>query len=452
MCGIYGILSRRKVGFMPAELDVLNQMAILTQLRGIHSSGCFAVDCNTPKTQARIIKCLGPSSFLPYEKGWESWWKFVSEKAGTVVGHGRFATRGSITKKNAHPFTRNHITMVHNGTISSGIDKEHEEEVDSAGLCNQIASLGIKDALNKINGAYAVILQDAQTGLIHFVRNYERPLAFIESNDAIYIMSEKEALSYLYSRSPIPAPGSVKSCEGNTLYTFDPETKNLTTEPLKETFSYAGYSKSSYYENYQNKYTRSSVGKPPTVVEITPPQTNTTAKPTYNPGALIQFKVQHKIDPSNDEKEFMYVGKDEEGNTVYFKTSVENDKAINQIGIGTCITSKWVPTKGSWVYQVKTRTINWDTSLGEEEDEELLTAEGELIPKSVWVNLTETENCCCCMEPVHPDDNEKTMVWEHGNGTYKMVCATCLSSHIFPVTEPKDALTQYDQLRARLLS
>jgi hypothetical protein len=147
----------------------------------------------------------------------------------------------------------------------------------------------------------------------------------------------------------------------------------------------------------------------------------------------------------------MYVGKDEEGCTIYFKSALVRDDLINKIGVGTCVSSKWVSSQKAWVYQVKARTITWDQKLAEEE-EELLTVEGELIPKSVWKKLTETDNCAVCMEPVHPDDNEKTMVWEHGHGTYKMVCHSCLTQNLFPVTDPKETLQQYDHLRARLLS
>jgi hypothetical protein len=64
-------------------------MAIMTQLRGMHNSGVFAVDKKKPEAAAKIVKTIGPSHNLAYEKGFSAWQDFVSKNAGAIVGHGR---------------------------------------------------------------------------------------------------------------------------------------------------------------------------------------------------------------------------------------------------------------------------------------------------------------------------------------------------------------------------
>lgn len=488
MCGIYAILNKKASSLSASDLDVFSQMAILTQLRGIHNSGVFALDGSKPKASAKILKCIGPSGNLIYEKGWEAWWKYAGESASALVGHGRHATVGKITKANAHPFKHEHITMVHNGTIRGGLDKEHEAEVDSHQLCKQMAADGIEEALRKAFGAFAVVAHDEEKGQLFIVRNSERPLHYIEGANKIYIMSEQHALDYLYKRSAAVQHGTIKEFLANQVYIFDFESGELAQEGnvVKKPVVY----KPSYKEF---PFRHESGGS----------STNSSSKGTtfpalkYPTGSPIVFEVKRILDPLPDTKDYTYLCLDPYGNTVFFKTDKRDEKLIDSAGIGVCCFSKLVPENNRWIYQVRFREIKWKpaddiptpdhevciacggtgkNSKGhvcqacdgtgfrkapqakplalegpnyaadeEEEDEDLvLMQDGDVFPKSRWLDLCKSSTCSICRESVSPEDNEETLVWENG-GQMKMICKHCIKEHMH------DTARSYSSLIARVM-
>lgn len=438
VCGIYAIFTKANNGFTTGDLNVFSEMGILTQLRGSDSSGVFAVDKDKPKATPKIIKVVGPSPFLYYEKNWDAWQRFALNQAVAIVGHGRSATVGKVTKKNAHPFTANHITLVHNGTIRTGLDKSNEDEVDSAQLCAKIAEVGLDKALDSISGAYAIIVHDGKTGLIHIVRNYERPLNYLENKNGFYILSEKNALSYLYQRSPYIAFGEIKEFAPSIVYTFDPHTKQITERPLERS-KYVGY----YIPEYSATEEASAFGwRRKEYTPVTAPEKKETSQElVYRDGARITFRLEYKISAKEGERDNTYVGKDEENNTIFFKSSVPHDEYIGKVGVGEHVGATYVAKTGTWLYQVKARSIKW-----EEDDEDVLVQDGEIIPKSVWKNLCATQTCNVCLERISEEDNEETLVFESGTA-YKMVCKNCLKVNMSTLEE-----TEYNRLVQRLMS
>lgn len=203
MCGIFGIISRTKVGLSSADSDVLKQMMLDTAQRGDDSTGLFITDYQDPKAAPTGVKVVGgPHNIIYNESLWDEVEKYMQRHGGAVIGHGRAATRGSVNAKNAHPFQHEHITLVHNGTLQSGVKYDHTNgiEVDSHGLAVAIAEKGIEEALLGIRGAYAIVVHDQKEGCLYIARNSERPLHIYSSDTRHYIMSEGPFLDVIMAR------------------------------------------------------------------------------------------------------------------------------------------------------------------------------------------------------------------------------------------------------------
>jgi hypothetical protein len=427
MCGIFAILDKTGQGINETDMGVFSQMAIMTQLRGRDNSGVFAVDKKKPESPAKIIKTIGPSHNLGYEKGFPAWKEFVHKHAGVVVGHGRHATVGKIIKANAHPFKSNHITLVHNGTIRSGIDKQHEEDVDSYGLCKQIAADGYVKALQSVNGAFAIVSHDEQQGKIIIARNYERPLAYLENKSAVYIMSHDKALEYLYQLNNVITYGKVESFLPGYLYEFD----------VKEGTLKKG-------ESFERVY---SYGPAPFPVKKVVYQVPTTTPTTtefggkdktlgYKIGDDVIFQVKSIVPPQQGRPAFIYVCADEEGNKVFFKTDKRHDEYIDLWGCGAvCMISR---DNGETVYQIKTRSIEWD-AIAPEEDGHVILSDGEVMEKNKWRSLCEKSQCYICAGPVYENENENTLAFEK-ESNMMLVCSHCMKNNVSLFEKPRRSL------------
>lgn len=474
MCGIYGILDTSGNGFTHPDLDLFSQMAVVTQLRGLHNSGVFAVDKSVPTAPAKIIKTIGTSQNLVYERGFDKWWEFAYQKAGVIIGHGRHATVGKITKTNAHPFNHEHITMVHNGTIRSGLDKEHEADVDSHQLCKQMAADGIEEALKKAFGAFAVVVHDENDGVIKIVRNSERPLHYVETYNKIYIMSEGSALEYLYKRSTLMISGHVKEFTVDKVFIFDVKDKVLRQEGdvTKKTYpvvSYPSYTPSRHVSN---------VGNTPHLSG-----NSDTPKLEYENGDDIKFQVVKILDPLPNDKNYTYMGLDEDSRTVFFKTDSKQENLVNKWFTAPCASARLVPQNKLWIYQVRYREIKEDVEVDlpskdsvvcvacggtglnsrggkchpcngtgylkspqNEEEDLLLTHDGDVVEKSAWRALCQKSSCEICKNAVDIADNEETLVFESQGSVLKMICKHCLKENVTETTRG------YHQLIQRVMS
>jgi hypothetical protein len=204
---------------------VMRQMMVLTSLRGMDSTGIAVI--HDPERAPRTLKMLdGPEGLFmnqAYTKIEEFW-----EKSGVAVfGHGRYATKGKINVRSAHPFTHNHITLVHNGTIHFGLEQEltkADTKVDSHALCIAIAENGIQEGLRRVHGAYAVIVHDAIQKCVYVARNSERPLHSVDLVDKRIIMSEEEALEFLVTRNKLGYDPKIDYFPSEVIYRYDLKT------------------------------------------------------------------------------------------------------------------------------------------------------------------------------------------------------------------------------------
>jgi len=213
MCGIWAVIPRGKTGLYSSDVAIAKQMMLDTVQRGENSTGIFATNYKDPRQMPTGVKVVGgPHNIYANGPLWKELSEWMGYHAGCIIGHGRLATKGKISSKNAHPFQHEHITMVHNGTLTSGYSTgkkgEVDIEVDSHSLAVTMAEEGVLEALGSIKGAYAIIAHDAKEGCLWIARNSERPLFVYTNNDRHFIMSEDDYLTALVERNNLTKHGT----------------------------------------------------------------------------------------------------------------------------------------------------------------------------------------------------------------------------------------------------
>lgn len=198
MCGIIGGAGR----LFKAQEDMVMQLLMLDTQRGPHSTGLLSVAKVTGLPQ--IIKSLGTPWDLFDVPAFDTFWK---RQHKVLLGHNRWATKGKITVRNAHPFSHGNIIGVHNGTLKdqSLLTNHKNFEVDSDNIIHDINQHGAVATIKKLDGAYCLVWFNELLQTINFVRNNERPLFLAKSKDgcSIYWASESWMLNVAASKARV---------------------------------------------------------------------------------------------------------------------------------------------------------------------------------------------------------------------------------------------------------
>lgn len=199
MCGLVGAAG--KLNFKSDK--AIKNLLILDALRGIDSTGIAAVHGETG--EVRVVKQVGnPYDLIEHR----SYLPVINRNNIVVIGHNRWATQGGVSRKTAHPFEFDNIVGAHNGTLTSRYKLEgtiQQFPVDSEQLFNHIDKKGVKDALSKMEGAWALVWWDKTIDTLNFLRNKERPLWMVgnQEGDQIFWASEKWMLEVALDRAEI---------------------------------------------------------------------------------------------------------------------------------------------------------------------------------------------------------------------------------------------------------
>lgn len=196
MCGIVGVISLSKISSIKEKW--FKNALYIDALRGMHSTGILSI--NSAFEPSIIKKALPAGDFLDLKQVD----KLFFGQHRVLLGHNRFASKGAINNRNAHPFTHDHITMVHNGTLTyfNNLKGCKEFTVDSEALCYSLAVDGAKETLEKLQGSFSIVWWDNNEKTMNFIRNEERPMytAFCDNNETIVFASEPEIITWLSSR------------------------------------------------------------------------------------------------------------------------------------------------------------------------------------------------------------------------------------------------------------
>jgi predicted glutamine amidotransferase len=198
MCGIVGMIAKTKNGFFNSDLNLFKNMLVVDSLRGEDSTGVYGIFKNL---QAKTIKVAAEPHMLFRTEQWGDFERKAISSMRILVGHNRYATKGAINNKNAHPFDVGNIVLVHNGTINNQNDFNKEVEVDSHAITHALNERPAKEVLSEIDGAFALVWYDRQKGKVFFARNTQRPLHYVSTSSNIYFASEATMLEYVLNRT-----------------------------------------------------------------------------------------------------------------------------------------------------------------------------------------------------------------------------------------------------------
>ena len=203
MCGIVGIITAETNGFTTDEVDAFRDMLLVDTLRGFDSTGMFAVT-NTGDVCGAKDAVNGATFIKTPEFADIMGNAYLDGKI--AVGHNRWATRGSITDKNAHPFIiDDNLVLVQNGTYRGSHRHLKNTDVDTEAVAHVINEHDdIETALQNIDAAYAFAWYNLKKREFCIIRNDERPL-FIAyaSNGTVLFASELETILFAASRNNI---------------------------------------------------------------------------------------------------------------------------------------------------------------------------------------------------------------------------------------------------------
>jgi glucosamine--fructose-6-phosphate aminotransferase (isomerizing) len=198
MCGIVGYIGHRQA--TPILLEGLHRL----EYRGYDSAGIAVVD----RGQLRVTKAAVRVAGLRDLVG-------SPTPATAGIGHTRWATHGEPSDVNAHPHAdaSGRIAVVHNGIIenaerlrgeliaggvelASNTDTEVLPHLIAAGLADGAESLedAVRAALCRVEGAYGLLVLDAQRpGELVVARNGS-PLVLGVGEDEMFVASDVAAL------------------------------------------------------------------------------------------------------------------------------------------------------------------------------------------------------------------------------------------------------------------
>lgn len=224
MCGIVGVISNYSNGFDDKEVNAFTTMLFLDTLRGLDSTGVFALDRDN---NIEIHKAAVNGGSFVADDIYKQFKTTLMYDGTFVVGHNRAATKGTINDDNAHPFWApmddgiNHIILVQNGTFRSDHKKIADTEVDSAAIAQLFAEEeDIEKAVNSFDASYSLVWYNSKLQTLNMLRNSERPLWLAPNGTTgLLFASEPRTIQYAIAGENIKTE-ALKELPVDTLYSY----------------------------------------------------------------------------------------------------------------------------------------------------------------------------------------------------------------------------------------
>jgi predicted glutamine amidotransferase len=186
MCRLIGFSGYKGQTFNPWKIKL---MFMYSEDQGKDSSGFYSPTQDIVKKMYRTSRNLVPEVEILPDR--------------LFIGHTRNQSKGSIDIDNAHPFKKEGIVLAHNGTISNIDDLLKEEELDyefSKNDSRYLLDMFVKYKkpkliLPKLEGvANLLIHYEKKPNILYVYKHPERTLMCGETEEGIYISSERDAL------------------------------------------------------------------------------------------------------------------------------------------------------------------------------------------------------------------------------------------------------------------
>lgn len=232
MCGICGIIGKPDAEHYQDVFELMSQLYIETEVRGIHATGYAALT-----SDSKMLLYKVPISATEFVSG-DRWKNAEGRKFPPFfVGHCRQATHGNPKNNiNNHPFKSmdGRYGFVHNGVIRGHRNLAQAESISLKTECDSELLLriieteeepikGIRKTFDRVFSPMrrdgACVLVDSKENEAHFFRNSMRPLFFVripQWNNAIVFASTESILlraidMTIHGYTDLPDPFQIRS-------------------------------------------------------------------------------------------------------------------------------------------------------------------------------------------------------------------------------------------------
>lgn len=443
MCGIVGLISRKSNGFYASDLDAFQNLLVFDTTRGLDSTGVFSVN---RQHNINMMKIASHPFHLFACKEWEKFRSASVASGRVLIGHNRHATRGAVVSDNAHPFHEGNIVMVHNGSLRGDYKKDHgEREVDSHALALAFSEKGAEEVIPTIDGAFALVWWDIDKNKLFAVRNDERPLNLVLTEDVLAIVSEPwmayaalaKAGRKIVETVPIP-PGK--------LYEFDMNGNFKVTDIKLRPETHVQMYSNTAWENPTNPKPR-VVGE---IVNLHRPSTTTTSTTSTTsscdtddipPLLKANFSLGDTFGLQKGERVLLKIVRVSEdgglirlvgtinhpGKPVIDMVSMVNSKNVKETEWSDFLEKQW-----TGIY-LGVRNSNCGPSawINKVELAEMVEVHNGQISKAQWEFVKANEPCRDCTAIITEEDREFTSVSHSATkDKYKVVCPDCVQDKL----------------------
>jgi glucosamine--fructose-6-phosphate aminotransferase (isomerizing) len=230
MCGIVGAVANRDV--VPILIEGLRRL----EYRGYDSTGVGVVD---GAGALRVQRAVGKVARLADRLE-------ASPAAGPIgIAHSRWATHGGVTEANAHPHVSGgRIALIHNGIIENYVELKARlsakgyaftSETDTEVIAHLIhdfvkqgadLTAAVQQAVKQLEGAYAIVVLDAQRPDRIVVARIASPLVIglgdsSKGGGENFVASDVQALLPVTRRFRFLEEGDVADIRRDRVTTFD---------------------------------------------------------------------------------------------------------------------------------------------------------------------------------------------------------------------------------------
>ncbi len=240
MCGIFGF-AKKSDGQTNQQLETLREvftnLASDSVVRGTDSTGISIIN---PASRSTFKSIVASDKVVKHETWKSNILDRIDSNSTIGIGHVRLATHGEITKRNAHPFEIGDVLGAHNGVIYNynTLAKKYNKnlQVDSEVIFAYLNNMRDVDALEQLDGDFALSWVKDSNEIVHLARESSRPIsvAYWKKAKILLWASTNAILEGAMNKAGLALKN--RSLEVNKIYSFDTSNFGSRDSVTYETF------------------------------------------------------------------------------------------------------------------------------------------------------------------------------------------------------------------------